>query len=226
LKARVGAGTNLLVNQCLNASRVRVSLSVAVALVALARADVVLAHGGGATVLPADAPAVTAEGEKAKAQLAEIAADPDHRSKFARLLEKGERALARAHGAKLATDSEGARLLSNVALAWANAAGAAVRATTSVRAADVLSTKRVELAEKLSRAKSLLAEHDARRLGLQREVEISEREAASTPVKKPDPAKPEPTKKPAPGKKPDPAKTPAAPKAEPRKGSAKVGGPK
>lgn len=213
-------------NQCLNASRVRVAVSVTVAVLALARSGAALAHGGGPTVLPADAPAVTAEGEKAKAQLAEIAADPDQRSKFARLLAKGERALARAHGAKLATDSEGARLLSNVALAWANAAAAAVRAATSVRAADVLSTKRVELAEKLSRAKSLLAEHDVRRLGLQKEVEISEREAASTPAKKLDPAKPEPTKKPAPGKKPDPTKTPATPTAEPTKGSAKVGGPK
>ena len=136
------------------------------------------AAGAAESVLPTDPPAVTADGEKAKAALGELASTAATKAVAARAIEKGNKALARAHGAKLAKDEDGARLLSRVALAWANAGSAAVRGAEVLKSADVLSTSRASLVERLSRARSLLAEHDARRLSLATAVENAEKAAA------------------------------------------------
>jgi hypothetical protein len=130
------------------------------------------------SVLPADPPAVSAEGEKAKAALGELASADAIKTVAARAIERGKKALARAHGAKLAKDEDGARLLSRVALAWANAGAAAARAAEVLKSADVLSSSRANLVERLSRARALLAEHDARRLSLAAAVESAEKAAA------------------------------------------------
>lgn len=182
------------------------------------------AHGGGAggEQLPKDVPAVTPDGEKAKADLDAIAGDAAKKKVADTAVTKGKLALGRAHGASLGGDTEGARLLSRVALAWAGAAKAAVRAAETERAADAGETRVVELREKLVRAKALLIENEARKLQLTVEVEKAEQAAKALPrgaaksTDKPGANKP----------KPELAKPEAAkPKANaPEKGGDKGGG--
>lgn len=141
-----------------------------------------LGHGGGAggAQLPKDAPAVTPDGEKAKAELDGLAKDEAKQKVAGEATGKGRAALGRAHGASLAGDTVSAKLLSRVALAWASAAAAAVRASETEAKAGAAETKTIELKEKLVRAKALLAENEARRLQLAAEVQKLEDAAKSS----------------------------------------------
>ena len=172
------------------------------------------AHGASGQALPTDAPPVTKDGETAKSSIAEIEGDPKKLTIAAKAVAKARKALGRAHGAKLANDTEGARLLSLVALAWSKAAEASVKAADTLNAADVLSTTRAELTQKLSRAKMLLAEHDARRLALAAAVRDAEKLAASRKQAKPATTAKPPQPKPGPAPKVAP-KPPVKPAAKP-----------
>lgn len=128
------------------------------------------AHGAGGRELPADAPAVTPEGVEAKAELDALSADEASRSMISQRIESGKQALARAHGAKLAGDEAGARSLSRVARAWAKSARAAIDAAAAEKRAAAAETRARELEEKLARARTLLAETQARRGQLRAEI--------------------------------------------------------
>src|SRR5688500_12026808 len=110
-------------------ARVFGSIVAVVTIGTTAVVDPALAHqGAGGEQLPKDAPAVAPDGEKAKKEIAAVEADPRAAKLGRRALEKARRALGRAHGAHLAGDGDGARLLSRVALAWSGAARAVLRA--------------------------------------------------------------------------------------------------
>jgi hypothetical protein len=134
------------------------------------------AHGAGGAQLPPDAPAVTPDGEKAKAALATASKD----AAAASSVKEGKRALGRAHGASLAGDTEGARLLSRLALAWAEAATSAMKAEASESHATEEETRAHDLDEKLSRAKLTLRETESRKGQLVAEVARVEAEAKKT----------------------------------------------
>lgn len=165
---------------CLVRRRKMRNLALVLALAASAAgAPVALAHGSaGGVQLPPDAEAVAPEGKKAKELLAALPADAPVRAAIADPVKKAKLALGRAHGAKLAGDEDGARLLSRVALAWAQAARATVQAVqTEKRAADG-ETRTKTLKEKIARARALLTETEARKLQLT--AEVSKAEDAST----------------------------------------------
>jgi hypothetical protein len=128
------------------------------------------AHGAGGRELPTDAPAVTPEGVEAKAELDALSADEAAKSMISQRIESGRRALARAHGAKLAGEEAGARSLSRVARAWAKSARAAIEAAAAEKRAAAAEVQARELEQKLARARSLLAETQARRGQLRAEI--------------------------------------------------------
>lgn len=167
----------------------------AVSAAALLSSGQAHAHGGaGGAQLPPDAPAVAPDGEKAKQLLDSIAAS----DATAREVAEGKRALGRAHGASLAGDRDGSRLLSRLALAWAGAAEAILGAAKAEKAADASEQRAKDAAEKLARAKVMLSETEARRGQLEAELErvraaekkaaedaaVTEKKRVSTPPKK------------------------------------------
>lgn len=147
------------------------------------------AHGEAGAQLPEDAPAVTKDGEKAKAELARVSAAQvakDGASKEAapkdllsEPLAKGNNAIARAHGASLAGDETGAKLLSRVALAWAQAAAATLRAFETEKGAEVAEVKTTGQKDQIQRKKALLVEMEARKLSLTKEVAAAEADVKS-----------------------------------------------
>jgi chromosome segregation ATPase len=147
-----------------------VALRCSTALVVLSLAASAAAHGAGGRELPGDPPAVTQEGRDAKRDLDAIASDEAKRSLASTRVEAGRKALARAHGAHLAGDADGARALSAIAKAWADAAGAAIRAATVEVRASAAEARAKELADKVARARSMLAETQARRGQLHAEI--------------------------------------------------------
>jgi len=134
------------------------------------------AHDAGGAQLPTDPPAVTPDGQKANAELASVSKD----DAAAEAVKEGTRALGRAHGASLAGDVDGARLLSRLALAWANAATTATRAKDAEVAATAEETRAKEVADKLTRAKLTLRETESRKGQLVAEVARVEAEAKKT----------------------------------------------
>lgn len=162
--------------------------------------------GSGGAQLPPDAEPVAPEGKKARELLAALPQDEPSKALTANAVKKSNQAMGRAHGAHLAGDREGAVLLSRVALAWAQAATAAVRAAESEKKAAATESKSLELKGKLDRARALLAETEARKLQLAAEVTKVEEAAKSAPVA--------PAAKDPPKKDPKKAKDPKAPKKE------------
>ena len=183
----------------------------AIALVACIEARA-FAHGDAGAQLPDDAPAVTKEGEKAKAELARVGAAKAPKELLADPLAKGKAAIARAHGASLAGDETGAKLLSRVALAWSQAAAATLRAFESERSADAAETKTTAQKDQIQRKKALLVEMEARKMSLTKELAAVESEAKTAPPRKTEPA---PKKKDGDAKKAEPK--PKAPAEKPKK---------
>jgi chromosome segregation ATPase len=144
---------------------------------AVARPSFAQGGGSGGEQLPADAPAVTPDGEKAKAELAALAKDPRSAKLAGAAMGKARAALSRAHGAHLAKDAAGARDLSRVALAWAKAARAVLRANEVEQRAKEAQTKAEDLKERLERAKALLVETEARKAPLSSEIARVEAES-------------------------------------------------
>jgi chromosome segregation ATPase len=140
------------------------------ALAVLSFVPTAWAHGASERSLPAEVPAVTPEGVEAKAELEALSADAATKSITSERVESGKRALARAHGAKLAGDEDGARSLSRVARAWARSARAAIEAAATEKRASAAEARARELEQKLARARSLLAETQARRGQLRAEI--------------------------------------------------------
>lgn len=154
----------------------------ATAIAMLGAPAVARAHGGGSAggaQLPTDPPAVTPDGVKAKAEIQALAAVKDARlsTAIAAAVERARKALGRAHGASLAGDTEGAKILSRVSLAWTKAARAVVRATEAEARADAAQTKVKELKEKLERARTLVTETESRKRQLTTEIARAESEA-------------------------------------------------
>lgn len=182
------------------------------------------AHGGaGGAQLPSDAEPVTPEAKKALEVLAALPKDEATTKLVAEPTKKAKEAVARAHGAHLAKDEEGARLLGKVALAWAESAAAWVRAAEAEKKAAEGEGRHKDLKDKIERAKALVAETEARKLQLLSEVAKAEEEAKKAPPK-PDAKKPKDPKAP---KEPKP-KEPKAPKKaeEPKKPAPKGDAPK
>jgi len=178
------------------------------------------AHGGdaGGAQLPADVEAVTPQGKKAKAQLAALPVDDASKVLVAEPAKKARLALARAHGAHLARDTDGANLLSRVALAWSEAATATLRAADAEKKAGASETRAGELKEKILRARALLAETEARKLQLAAEVASAEERAKKVgPPRKKDAPKKTPPEKRGTKEKPEPAPPRSAPKDTPQK---------
>lgn len=182
-------------------------IAVAAALAASAAPAVALAHDdSGGTQLPERAPAVAKDGEDAIAILKRIEGSPEDLAVAKDHVEKAWKAIARAQGAKLSGDEEGARLLSALALELAKGADAIARAAAAEKKADAAEKQAVSLEEKLERTRTLLAETDARRVQLTTEVEKA-RDAAKTVAPK------------------KPATPPKDPKAQPAKAPPKAGKP-
>jgi len=149
------------------------------------------AHGEAGAQLPDDAPAVTKDGEKAKAELARVGGSKEAAPKelLSEPLGKGKKAIARAHGASLAGDEIGAKLLSRVALAWAQAAGATLRAFETEKGAEVAEVKATAQKDQIQRKKALLVEMEARKLSLTKEVAAAEADMKSPAKVSGDPAR-------------------------------------
>jgi hypothetical protein len=177
----------------------RVVLAITLAVCVDVRA---FAHGDAGAQLPDDAPAVTKDGEKAKAELARLGTTEAPKELLADPLKKGKAAIARAHGASLAGDEVGAKLLSRVALAWSQAAAATLRAFQSERGAETAETKTTAQKDQIQRKKALLVEMEARKMSLTKEVAAAEADAKIAPTQKADPAKKKVDKEPKPAKPP------------------------
>ena len=130
--------------------------------------------------------------------------DDATRALVAEPTKKAKVAIARAHGAHLAKDEDGARLLGRVALAWAEAAAAWVRAAEAEKKAAESEGRHKDLKDKIERAKALVAETEARKLQLLSEVAKAEEEAKTAPPPKPDGKKPKPKDPKAPKKAEEP----------------------
>ncbi len=168
---------------------------------------VALAHGdSGATQLPKNAPAVTKDGEVAKSLLTKLEADSITYAIVKEIADKAELALARAHGAKLSGDDDGARMLSDVGLGLAKQADATVRAAAEEKKASDAEKAASDIGDDVKRAKTLLAETEARRATISAELERAKADAAATSA---DAAKKEQDRL---DKKKPPAKREGAPK--------------
>ncbi|MFO0617099.1 MAG: hypothetical protein U0414_31170 [Polyangiaceae bacterium] len=201
--------------------------SAVIACVALASAALVArdarAHDdSGGTQLPTRAAPVTKDGEAAVALLKAIEASADSLAVAKDQVDRAWKAIARAEGAKLSGDEEGARLLSGLALELARGADALARAAAAEKKADAAEKQAAALQEKLERLRTLLAETDARRVQVTAEVDKA-RNAEKPPPKttppKTTPPKTTPPKTPAtpPAKPPQAPPTPAPPAKDPPK---------
>jgi colicin import membrane protein len=169
------------------------------------------AHGSGGSTLPAEVPAVTDEGKRARAILDALKpaaspapspgqpAPPAAPADVQRSIETARTALSRCHGAHLAGDTSGARRLGRVALAWAEAAKAQLTAAAAERAGAAIEKAAADLATRRVRASAMLVEAQARKgqLGAQ----IAQKKAAIDAAKAPPPeSRAKNEKKPAPKK--------------------------
>jgi hypothetical protein len=146
------------------------------ALLFPASAGTALAHGAsGESQLPDDAPAVTPEGAKAKKEIQALEGrEAGLKRVIGSALAAAKKALGRAHGASLAGDTDGARILSRVSLSWAKAAGAIARATETEKRADDGQAKVKDLRDKVERAKALRTETESRKRQLTTEIARAE----------------------------------------------------
>jgi len=166
--------------------------------------------------LPPDPAPVTPDGTKAKAILDALPKDEASAAVLADAAKKARLALSRADGAHLAKDGEGARILSRVALAWAEAASLSVRAVDAEKKATAEETTKRDLKEKIERARALLAETEARKLQLAAEAQKAELEAKRA-LEAPKPSKDDQAKKPKKAASPPPPAKPAEGKPAPAK---------
>lgn len=90
---------------------------------------------------------------------------------------QAKRALQRAHGARAAGDAKNARRLDTLALEWAETAQALLRAADAEAAAADAAKRAYEIETKVERARTLLAETQARRGRAAAELERVEAEA-------------------------------------------------
>lgn len=188
-----------------------------VAALLLFQAEGAYAHGSsGGMQLPPDPAPVTPDGSKAKAILDALPKDEASAVILQEAAKKARLALGRADGAHLAKDGEGARILSRVALAWAEAASLAVRAAEAEKKATAEETAKRELKEKIERARALLAETEARKLQLTAETQKAELDAKRA-LETPKPSKDDKTKKPKKAAGSDAPAKPAPPKAKAEK---------
>ena len=142
-----------------------------------------LAHAGDERPLTNVPPAPPGtDGAKAEAILREIGGQPaDAQRVVAEPVAKARRALGRAHGARAAGDQEHARKLHGLALEWAEGAQTILRAAGAEAKAQETAQKAREVETQLVRARTLLAETQARQARAAAElarVEASAREAA------------------------------------------------
>lgn len=188
-------------------------MAVALALLVLAP-SAASAHESGGAMLPADVPAVTDEGARAKVLLRELAAVKDPAPDAARAIGTARKALSRAHGAHLAGDAAGARRLGRVALRWAEASKAQLAAATAERRGAAIEREAADLSQARDRARAMIVEAQARKgqLGAQ----IAQKKQAIDAAKAP-PADAKAATKPS-GKKPDAPKG-GGPKTDAPKGS-------
>jgi hypothetical protein len=136
------------------------------------------AHGAGGAQLPREPAPVSAEGSRAVELVAALSREPSASAAAKREVEASRTAVARADGAALAGDGEGAKLLSKVALAWAEVARAVVEAAARESVASEAEKRADGARERVARAKTLLEAVDARRRELDREVARAEAELA------------------------------------------------
>ena len=137
------------------------SAAVALALAFLAPSPAA-AHESGGAQLPADVPAVTDEGARARVLLRDLAAVKDPPPDAVRAIRTARKALSRAHGAHLAGDGAGARRLGRVALRWAEASKAQLAAATSERRGAAVEREAADLAQSRDRARAMIVEAQAR----------------------------------------------------------------
>jgi hypothetical protein len=142
-------------------AKLSLALGVALALGCAVPAIAYAEKDSGGAQLPKSAPPVTKAGEEAKGILAKIEADTASLAIVKDTVDKGEKALARAQGAKLSGDEDGARLLSDLALELAKTAEAVVRAVAAEKKANESETRAATTSEELKRTKTLLAETQA-----------------------------------------------------------------
>lgn len=146
------------------------------------------AHESGGALLPKDVPAVTDEGARAKAMVAEVqAASKEVPSDVAASLARTRQALARANGAHATGDARTSRLLGKVALGWAEAAKAQLAATRSERASGEVERAALDLAARRDRGRALVTESQARRGQLTSQIERKKKDIEA--AKAPPPAK-------------------------------------
>ncbi len=144
-----------------------------------------LAHGGdsGGQQLPLEVHTVSPDGGRALEILTRLEKDAARASIARESIGKSKRALQRADGAAAAGDTEGARLLSRLALAHASAADATLRARDAEAKANQAQTTNAELHDKLVRTKTLLAETQAQRGQIAAELAHAEEEAKANAAK-------------------------------------------
>jgi chromosome segregation ATPase len=137
------------------------------------------AHGPEGAQLPKDPPAVAPAGEQARAAIAEIEASHGQAASIAKsAIEAARAALARAHGASLASDASAAVHLSKIALAWSDAARAVVQSAAREREAVDAEARAARLEDDHERARAALETADARRRQLEDELARAEEAVA------------------------------------------------
>jgi hypothetical protein len=126
-----------------------------------------LAHGGGAA-MPAEVPAAPpGPGADAQAIVRDLEARALKEAETARVtaepIKAANRALERAHGARVAGDEPHGRMLEGLALEWAETARDLDRGSAAERVAQTIGQKAYEVQTRAERARALLEETQARR---------------------------------------------------------------
>jgi hypothetical protein len=179
-----------------------------------------LAHGPEGAQLPNDPPAVAPAGEQARAAIAQIEASHAEAASIAkRSIDAARAALARAHGASLASDATAAGHLSKIALAWSDAARAVVRSAERERQAVEAEVRAARLDDDHERARAALETADARRRQLEDELARAESAVARARA-----ASTEPERKRLGGRASAPEATPPKPTVKVPASSKKKGG--
>ncbi|MFO0760595.1 MAG: hypothetical protein U0359_29210 [Byssovorax sp.] len=144
------------------------ALAIALNLLPLGASSPALAHGGGQELkaLPRP-PAPPGDGATAEKLIAEIEARVAHDPKAAEVvkapIERAQKALERAHGARTAGDAAHARMLDGLALEWAETARDLERAAAAEDVGQASAKSAREAATQVERARTLLEETQARR---------------------------------------------------------------
>jgi hypothetical protein len=150
------------------------------AIAAIAAPSMAFAHGGddsGGLQLPNDVRTVTPDGARAKEILARIEKDAAASLLVKEPVGKTKRALQRADGASASGDTDGARLLSRLALGHATNASETLRAIDAEKKSNEAQAKTLELRDKLVRTRTLLAETQAQRGQVTAELARAEEDA-------------------------------------------------